>query len=98
LRHSGRAQIEAAACSSSSTPLRCFTAMWSTAPLCAAAKTLRTKCPAAGRVCTWGDFLCARAFQMLAAFNSQPVMEIMVEAINMMSEGRGAAAHARARS
>jgi hypothetical protein len=97
LRHSGRAQIEAAACSSSSTPLRFFTAMWSTAPLCAAAKTLRTKCPAAGRVCTWGDFVCARVPDV-AAFNSQPVMEIMVEAINMMSEGRGAAAHARARS
>lgn len=34
-----------------------------------------------------GDFVCSRAFQMVAALNSQPVMQIMAEAINEIAEG-----------
>jgi octaprenyl-diphosphate synthase len=34
-----------------------------------------------------GDFVYSRAFQMMAALNSQPVMEIMAEATNIIAEG-----------
>src|SRR5262249_61807050 len=34
-----------------------------------------------------GDFVYSRAFQMMAALASQPVMEIMAEATNVIAEG-----------
>lgn len=34
-----------------------------------------------------GDFLYSRAFQMMAALNSQPIMEIMADATNVIAEG-----------
>jgi octaprenyl-diphosphate synthase len=34
-----------------------------------------------------GDFVYSRAFQMMAALSSQPVMEIMAEATNVIAEG-----------
>jgi len=34
-----------------------------------------------------GDFVYSRAFQMMAALNSQPVMEIMADATNVIAEG-----------
>src|ERR1700680_3568363 len=34
-----------------------------------------------------GDFVYSRAFQMMAALSSQPVMEIMAQATNLIAEG-----------
>jgi len=34
-----------------------------------------------------GDFVYSRAFQMMASLNSQPVMEIMADATNVIAEG-----------
>src|ERR1700749_4781772 len=36
-----------------------------------------------------GDFVYSRAFQMMAALESQPVMEIMADATNVIAEGEG---------